>query len=173
MLLACPRVEAQTCPARRAVLTEDLVAAMEQVREETDYDVTATTNQPRFHGDVLLRLADDASPPRMLVTRQRWQLALAAVFGVDLAHLPLSEQLAGSVGHDWEIDRLTLSVPDEALPPSMLDVRMRWIGDADHVAPVQRIEARRINLQLEQRLIGLVLIDRTLSQNAREVPHPA
>jgi hypothetical protein len=116
----------------RVVERDEILQAMKQSR---GYEVTATTNGPRFQGEVLVRLAADAKardPARtpLFIGHREWFDAYLERTGLTRERAPLFVRLADDYGQDAIVDyrpeRVLAGAAGERAPRQALNVCIWW-----------------------------------------------
>jgi hypothetical protein len=115
----------------RKLTHEELVAAM---KESRGYEITATTNGPRFQAEVLMRLARKARAehpegPELLVGHAEWYTAFLERAGLPKEKAPIFVRLSYEHGQDLQIDYRADRVVEKTggvLPEFAAAVRMWW-----------------------------------------------
>ncbi len=119
-------------PSERQVARVEILDAM---RLEHGYDLTATTNEARFQGAVLLSLARSAAQrkpdgPPLLIRHDDWYRAYLEVVGLKEAEAPIFARLAFEHRQqtlvDYRMDRVVAKVSGEQQPELALNVRFWW-----------------------------------------------
>jgi len=117
--------------APRVVSQQDILDAMNACQ---GYNVTATTNGPRFQAEVLMRLAQKARAehpdgPELLIGHAEWFHAYLARTGLTSDAAPLFARLAFDHGQDLQIDYRAERVVENAgaeRPDFAASVRLWW-----------------------------------------------
>ena len=128
---AFPPVPAERFGAR-VVERDEILQAMKQSR---GYNLTATTNGPRFQSEVLLRLASDAEArdPRrqpLFIGHREWFEAYLERTGLTRDRAPLFVRLPDEYGQDtivdYRPDRVVTGTPAVNAPLRALNVCIWW-----------------------------------------------
>jgi len=117
--------------APRRVSHEELVTAM---KGSQGYDMTATTNGPRFQAEVLMRLARKArvehpEGPELLIGHAEWYTAFLERAGLPKEKAPIFVRLSYEHGQDLQIDYRADRVMEGTggpAPEFAASVRMWW-----------------------------------------------
>jgi len=117
--------------APRALSQQEILDAM---NASQGYNVTATTNGPRFQAEVLMRLARRARAerpdgPELVIGHAEWFFAFLARTGLSREAAPLFMRLSYEHGQDLQIDYRTDRVVENAGPDGpefAASVRMWW-----------------------------------------------
>src|SRR5688500_11597636 len=121
----------------RVVERDEILQAMQKSR---GYDLTATTNGPRFQSEVLLRLAAgaEARDPRrqpLFVGHREWFEAYLERTGLTRERAPLFVRLAHEYGQDAIVDhrpeRVVTGTPAVNAPLRALNVCIWWPARPD------------------------------------------
>lgn len=131
LLAGIPAAAAERFGAR-VVERDEILQAMKQSR---GYNVTATTNGPRFQSEVLLRLASDAEardPQRqpLFIGHREWFEAYLERTGLTRGSAPLFVRLPVEYGQDAIVDyrpgRVVTGTPAVNAPLRALNVCIWW-----------------------------------------------
>lgn len=122
---------ASTAAPARALSHQEILNAM---NASQGYDVTATTNGPRFQAEVLMNLARQARTerpdgPELLVGHAEWYSAFLARTGLSKEKAPIFVRLSYEHGQDLQIDYRADRVVESAgadRPEFAASVRMWW-----------------------------------------------
>jgi len=127
LLLAAAGVAAPPRPLSQQEILDAMNASQ-------GYNVTATTNGPRFQAEVLMRLAQKARAerpdgPDLLIGHAEWFFAYLARTGLSKESVPIYIRLSYEIGQNLQIDYRTDRVventgPDR--PEFAASVRMWW-----------------------------------------------
>ena len=127
LLLAAAGVAAPPRPLSQQEILDAMNASQ-------GYNVTATTNGPRFQAEVLMRLAQKARAerpdgPELIIGHAEWFFAYLARTGLSKESVPIYIRLSYEIGQDLQIDYRTDRVventgPDR--PEFAASVRMWW-----------------------------------------------
>jgi len=125
-------VVADEGPSVHRVTRAEILEAMQR---EHGYDLTATTNEARFQGAVLLALARSAvkrrpDGPPLLIHHEDWYRAYLEVAGLEEAQAPIFARLAFEYGQetfvDYRMERVIGKVTGVRRPQVALNVRFCW-----------------------------------------------
>ena len=115
----------------RRLSHDEIVTAM---KASQGYDMTATTNGPRFQAEVLMHLARQARAehpggPELLIGHAEWYTAFLERAGLPKEKAPIFVRLAYEHGQDLQIDYRAERVVEStagATPEFAASVRMWW-----------------------------------------------
>lgn len=167
LVLSIPPLQAAERHGARVVERDEILQAM---KLSQGYDLTATTNGPRFQTEVLLRLAADAKSrdPRrqpLFIGHREWFDAYLERTGLTRDRAPVFVRLADDYGQDSIVDYRTervLADPPPGSPPrSALNVCIWWpaaAGAADSYSYADTLSTPQLKVTNE-RVITYRLLD--------------
>jgi hypothetical protein len=153
--------EGEEGPSEHRVSRAEILEAMQR---EKGYDLTATTNEARFQGAVLLTVARSAARrrpdgPPLLIHHEDWYRAYLEVAGLEEAQAPIFARLAFEHGQetfvDYRMERVIANVAGARHPQVALNVRFCWpdvAGAPSHYSYDDLLSVPRLRVTYRQEI---------------------